>query len=300
MYRNPIWPYALLFTALLFTNTLRADDATIAKQLESLGGKVTMKAGIVTQVEFKHCAKLGDAEFTAIGQLVHLQTLTLYGQCKGLTDDTFAHLTSLKELESIGTDGAQLTDDGLKQFAALQNLRSASFFHLSFGMKGFTGEGFGFLKNCPKLERLTAAGISMGDEGFAAIATITQLHDLRTWHTYQTEAGNAAIAKLPNLTGLQIGQRLPGKDRKVSLSDGSISTLATIKTLESLKIGEAHFTLDALRGLKSLPKLKRLGLYETDIPAADVEKLRAELTGVQIEFVPLTEEQKKKFEAYLK
>jgi hypothetical protein len=291
-----------VFAALIVsTAPVLADDAAIARQLEALGGKITVKDGIVTQVTFTECSKLGDAEFRAIGQLTHLKGLTLYGKCHGLTDATAAHLAGLKELETLGTDGAQFTDDGLKQLTALTSLKSASFFHTSFGAKGFTGIGFGHLKECPKLEKLTVAGISMGDEGFAAIATITQLKDFSTWHTYQSEAGNAHIAKLPNLTKLNLGQRLPhGGITPVSLSDASLPTITGIKTLESLKLGEARFTLEALRTLKTLPQLKQLNLHTMDFASADLEKLRAELPNVTITFEPLTDDQRKKLESYLK
>jgi hypothetical protein len=287
--------------SLFDASLLRADDSAIARQLEALGGKVTQKDGAVSQITFTDSSKLGDAEFRAIGQLSHLKSLTLYGSCRGLTDATLPHFAGLKELETLGTDGAQLTDAGLKHLTALTNLRGISFFHLSFRMEGFTGTGLGHLRDCPKLERLTVAGMSMGDEGFAAISTVTQLRELATWHTYQTEAGNAHIAKLPHLTKLQIGQRLPRPMAKApSLSDASIPTLTTIASLESLKIGEARFTLAALRGLKALPKLKLLTLHETDLPAADVEALQAELPGVKIVHQPLTDEQRKKLEMYLK
>jgi hypothetical protein len=286
---------------LSIAETLHADDNAIAQQLQALGGNITAKEGVVSQVSFSDCSKLGETEFRAIAQLTHLKNLTLHGKCHGLTDATVTHLTGLKELKTLSTDGAQLTDAGMKHLSALTNLRGASFFHLSFRMEGFTGAGFAHLRNCPKLEKLTVAGMSMGDEGFAAISTITQLRELRTWHTYQTEAGNVHLTKLPNLTSLQIGQRLPGGGAKEpSLSDASIQTLSTIKSLESLKIGEAHLTLAALRGLKALPKLKLLTLYETDFPAADVEALRAHLPGVKIDLQPLTDEQRKKLEHYLK
>lgn len=278
-----------------------ADDATVSKQLAALGGKIVEKGGTVTSVEFRDCSKLGEAEFRAIGELKQLKSLTLYNKCGGLNDSTIQHLTGLGELEFLGTDGIKVTDEGLKAVAKLKNLRTASFFHTSFGMKGFTGVGFGYLKDCPKLEKLTVAGISMGDDGFAAIATITQLKDFSTWHTYQTEAGNAEIAKLSNLKNLKIGQRLPRPGAKApSLSDASIPTLTSIKSLEVLRIGEAHFTPAALKALKSLPKLKQLQLYETDLTEADVEKVRQELAGVKVEWEPLTEAQRKKFDQYLK
>jgi len=124
---------------------------------------------------------------------------------------------------------------------------------------------------------------------------------LATWHTWQTEAGNAEIAKLPNLTTLKVGQRLPRTGiKEASLSDASLPTFAKMQSLEALKIGEARLTLAGLRSLKALPKLRQLTIYETDIAPADVDTLRAEWPGVKIDFEPLTDEQRKKLDMYLK
>lgn len=289
-----------IFTGLL-AFTAQADDTAIARQLEALGGKVILKDGVATQVTFNECSKLGEPEFRAIGQLKKLKSLTLYNNCRGLDDASLHHIAGLTELESLGTDRINVTDEGMKPLAQLKNLRTASFFHTSFGKPGFTGVGFGYLKDCPKLERMTVAGISMGDEGFAAIATITQLKDFSTWHTYQTEAGNAHIAKLPNLKTLKVGQRLPRAGAKApSLSDASLPTLAKIKSLENLKIGEARFTAEAIKTLKSLPNLKQLTIYGAFISDEDVAKVRKELAGVKVVFEPLTDDQRKKLELYLK
>jgi hypothetical protein len=296
-------PTLLIFAAVvLFVSVpAYADDAAVAKQLEAIGGKVMLKDGVVSQVNFTDCSKIGDAELRAIGQLSHLKTLVLYGGCKGLNDETAPHLASLKELEVLGTEGAELTDAGLKPLAALSSVRQISFFHLSLKTAGFTGAGFEHLKACPKLERLTVAGIKVRDEAFAAISTISQLREFSTWHTWQTEDANALLAKLPNLAKLKLGQRMPNPHSKApSLSDASIPTLVTMKSLESLNIGEARFTLGGLSQLKGLPKLKMLTLWVTDFPESDVEKLRAVLPGVKIEYQPMTADQQKKFDQYLK
>lgn len=287
---------------LLAAPLVRADDAAIAKQLAALGGKVTQKDGRVTQVNFSECSKLGAAEFQAIGELAGLKSLTLYNNCVGLTDESIVHIAKLKELEFLGTDRIMVSDDGLKPLGELKNLKSASFFHTSYRKAGFTGVGFGHLKACPKLEKLTVAGLSAGDECFAAIATISQLREFSTWHTHQTESGNADIAKLTNLRALKVGQRLPRAGaREPSLSDASLGVLTSIKTLENLQLGEAHFTPELLaKCLPSLPQLQRLTLFETDLTAEDVEKLRAALPSVKIEWQPLTDEQRKKFEQYLR
>ncbi|MCD6052432.1 MAG: hypothetical protein K0Q55_3850, partial [Verrucomicrobia bacterium] len=118
--------------------SVQADDTAIAQQLQSLGGKVTLKDGVATQVTFNECSKLGAAEFKAIGQLAKLKSLTLYNNCGGLDDANLLHIAGLTELESLGTDRINVTDEGLKPLAKLKNLRNASFFHTSFGKKGFT------------------------------------------------------------------------------------------------------------------------------------------------------------------
>jgi len=58
--------------------------------------------------------------------------------------------------------------------------------------------------------------------------------------------------------------------------------------------------VEALARLKVLPRLKQLTLFETDLAAAEVDKLRDALRGVSIDWQPLTAEQRKKFDMYLK
>ncbi len=286
-----------IFAAFLLTSVQAAD----LTHLESLGARVTRKGEVVTELTLTDCTKVGQAELRTIGGITTLKSLTLFGKLAGLTDHTVDFLLPLQSLESLSTEGAQLSDAGLAKLAGLKALRSAAFFHLSFRKEGFTGTGFASWKSLPNLQRLTVAGMSMGDAGFAAIAEIQTLRELSTWHTWQTEAGNAEIAKLPNLTSLKLGQRLPRTGiQEPSLSDLSLPTVAKIHKLETLKLGEARFTLKALRELKALPNLKSLTIYETDIPPADIETLQAELPSVRLTFEPLTEEQRKKLEMYLK
>ncbi|MEZ6131473.1 MAG: hypothetical protein R3C59_22595 [Planctomycetaceae bacterium] len=274
---------------------------TSVEQLESLGATVKQAGGEITDVSFRDSSKLGDEQWKLIGQLSHLKSLTAYGGARGLNDDTVGFLEGLKQLESLSLDGAQLSDTGLSRLAALNNLQSVSFFHLSFRKGGFTGKGFEAWMALSKLERLTVAGMSMGDEGFREIAKLKQLKQLRTWHTYRTEASNTELAKLPNLTTLKLGQRLPhSKAAPLSLSNNSLATLVKIPMLETLELSEADFSVEALKTLAQLPNLKRLKIDRTYLKAADIEKLKSKLPGVQITFEPLTDEQKKKLDAYLK
>ena len=286
------------------TKTLKAtDEAPVSARLTELGAQVTQVESVITKVFFKDCSKLGDAEFRLIGQLKELKSLTLYGQCKGLTDETLPHLAGLTKLEELGTDGIQVSDAGLAKLTAMISLRSLSFFHPSFVMKGFDGSGFAALKALPKLERLTIAGTPFDDKGMAAVAEIKQLRDFRTWHTYQTQAGNESLTKLPELKSLWLGQRLrryDGGSNAASLDDSTFNVLTKLKTLEALTLDEARLSLAALQRLKELPRLKKLELRRIDIPAADVETLRTALPSVAIDWKPLTDDERTKLEAFLK
>jgi len=290
-------------TLLAWPTALRADDAATAATLRALGGEVAQTGGAVTKIYFKDCSRLGAAEFKQIGQLKSLKSLTLYGKCHGLTDETLAHLSGLTALEELGTDGIQVTDAGLKHLANLPNLRSASFFHIAFPDKGFTGAGFAAFKSLPKLERLTVAGTPFNDKGMAAVAELTQLKEFRTWHTYQTQAGNEHLLKLTGLRSLMLGQRLRqygGKPNGLSIDDSTLATMAKLKSLESLGLDEVRLTHAGLVQLKALPNLKKLSLQRADIPEADIAKLRADLPKVTIEWKPLTEDERKKLEGMLK
>ena len=97
-----------------------------------------------------------------------------------------------------------------------------------------------------------------------------------------TDTGLKELKELKNLAKLHLGQRL--YDGKPSLTDETMAVLTELKALETLQLDEARLSGAALTKLKGLPKLKRLTLHVIDIPEADVEKLRAELAGVEVKW----------------
>jgi hypothetical protein len=168
-----------------------------------------------------------------------------------------------------------------------------SLFHPAFRSKAFTGSGLAHLKALPKLEKLTFAGSTAGDVALEAIGQITQLKEFRTWHTAQTQAGNAHLSKLP-LTALRMGQRLPewGKDSPISFDESTIATIAQIQTLESLELSEARLTTRIIPYLKALPKLSKLKIDTVDISVADVDAIKAALPNCQVDFKPMSDAEK--------
>jgi hypothetical protein len=142
-----------------------------------------------------------------------------------------------------------------------------------------------------KLEKFTFAGNTAGDAFLEGLAQVTQLKEFSTWHTAQTQAGNAHLTKLTNLTFLKIGQRLPkyGTASPASFDASTIPTLAKISSLEGLELFEVRLTAKDLEPLKELPKLKKLVIHTADISEAEIAKVKAMLPNATITFTPLTD-----------
>lgn len=269
------------------------DESAVAEQLRKRGADVTESNGLITGVTIKNTSQMTVADFQALGRLTAIKTLQLSGDGATLNDETLGLLTGLSTLEDLSTNAAQFSDDGLRQLTKLTNLKQIKFFHTSLRSKTFTGAGLAHLAELKNLRRLTVAGCPFNDEGLAAVAKLTQLENFRTWHTYQTEAGNRHLKSLTNLRSLHLGQRLrhyDGSSNALSLTDETIDTLVELKSLDTLLLDEARLSLSALRRLQALPKLKRLELGRTDISAEEVQQLKQALPQVEVVWKPLSDE----------
>ncbi|HEX8916259.1 MAG TPA: hypothetical protein VF796_28170, partial [Humisphaera sp.] len=226
--------------------------------------------------------------------------LTIGG--KTLDDRTLPLLAGLADLEELSTNQSALTDDGYRHFKQFPKLRSLAMFHPSWALKEFTGAGLAHLKDCPKLERLTFAGSTAGDAAMEAVGQIKQLKDFSTWHTAQTPDGNKHLLKLTDLRSLRLGQRLPkgGAPSPASLDASTLPLIAKLTKLQKLEIFEARLTAKDLEPLKALPELKQLTMHTVDIPATDVEAVKAAMKNVKVDVKPLTAEERESLAKKLK
>jgi hypothetical protein len=268
-----------------------ADDAEILKQLREKGVKVTESKGVATSAEVADCSKWTDDDFKLLARLSHLRSLS-FGP--GLGDAHLPLLSGLAELESLQTNLALLTDEGMKGLVPFKALKIVKFFHPG---KSFSGSGLAALAEMPSLERLTVAGsLAFNDDGMAAVGKLTRLKEFRTWHAGQTLEGVKKLKDLPNLKSLTLGQRLASKP-PATVSDETLGVLAELKTLETLQLEEARLKVDALAKLKQLPDLRKLTLEGIDLPEADVEHLRGELPKVEIKWTKPSDVYQKRIDA---
>lgn len=220
---------------------------------------------------------------------------------KSVDDEFMARFAKL-DLEVLSLDGSEgLSDEAIKYIATMKSLRFLSMGHML--QKKFTGASLSLLKDLPALETLTLAGSGTGKEAMEAIGQLTQLKELANWHTRHSDPLNSYLLKLTNLKSLSFGQSgafVDGKQHS-SLTDATMDTFAQMKSLESLTLMQARLTLPALKKLKALPNLKKLDLNSSiDLPAEDIDKLRAEMPGVTIQWKPLTDVDRTKLHLALK
>lgn len=262
------------------------------------GFKVTEKAGVITGLSGSAKGLTAD-DFRAIAAVATLTQLSLDGA--EVDDANLGLLSGLGALQTMSFNATSFSDEGCKAFASLTSLRSLALFHPSRGNPAFTGAGLVHLAGLPKFENLTIAGANTGDAALAAIAKLPRLAGLRMWHNLETADGLKALTGMTSLRRLTVGQRLTGRERKEpSLCDASLATIAQIPGLEELNLQEARLGLGALLTLKGMPALKKLTVSQVDTPSADVERLRAALPMVAIDWKPLTEEQAKMLKDKLK
>lgn len=278
-------------TLLLLLLGALQDDAEIVRQLREKGVKVVETKGKATSAEIPDCSAWAAEDFQRLARLSGLKSLS-FG--KGLKDASLPLLAGLTALESLQTNLALITDDGVKGLAAFKGLKILKMFH---PCKEFSGAGLAALAELPALERLTVAGsLAFDDAGMAAVGKLTRLKEFRTWHAGQTLEGVKHLKSLPALQSLTLGQRLAYKP-PTTLADETLAVLAELKSLETLQLEEARLKRESLALLRGLPALKKLTLQGIDLPEAEVELLRGDLPKVELTWTKPSEVYQKRINA---
>ncbi len=287
-------PAASLLSAFLLAASLHGGDAEIIAALKSKGAEFTEAKGVITGLSFPDCTKLTAADYAQMRQLAAVKLLS-FG--KGFDDAGLKAIGAATGVETLSTNGMDISDEGARALAAWKALKTISFFHPG---KRLTGTGLAALATLPQLERLTIAGsLTFSDDGMAAVATLTQLKNFRTWHSGVTSEGVKKLASLKNLTSINLGQRLSYMP-PVTLSDAALPVIAELPLLEDVTLGEARLTLGSLSQLKKLMHLKKLTLDGIDIAEPDIAALKQELPKTDVRWTPPNEAYKKRIEALFK
>jgi Leucine-rich repeat (LRR) protein len=166
-------------------------------------------------------------------------------------------LAGLPGIERLDIGWAQITDTGLEHLSALTNLR-----WLTMGGNKLTDAALQFLRQMPQIEYLDAGGtqrtdsglwsLLLTDAGVQAIATVTELRELRIAGTNITSRALGLLKPLAKLEKLN----LQGCKR---LRDDAVATLAQFQQLRVLDLTDSSLSEQAVARVRAtLPECQVL------------------------------------------
>ena len=182
------------------------------------------------------------------------------------------------------SNGARITNEEIKGLAAFQKLESLPLWH-NGPMGGqdaalYDGSALTALAKLENLHTVNFSGGAFDDHGMEALAKLPALIEFGGWHNRITDAGIAFFRNHPTIESLAFGAFWEQR-----ISDDSLDVLSTCPKLRKLRIMETYLTWKGLSKLVARKEtLKEVDLGNSLIDPADVERLRAELPGVQVKW----------------
>ena len=160
-----------------------------------------------------------------------------------------ARLPAPRQGFGLDLGGARVTDAGLKELAALEQLRL-----------------------------LDLRGGRMTDAGLKELSGFQRLQALDLTGTRVTDEGLEEIARLPRLQALYLNFCGRGE-----VTDAGLKQIAKLKELETLYLRNTDVTDEGLKELAGLQQLQRLNVAGTRVTSEGARDLRSAVPGLRIE-----------------
>lgn len=269
----------------------RKDDPYDAAFFEHLGHITTLESLNVISTKFN------DEWMPHIAKLTRLKTLRFTNNGK-LTDAGMIQLAGLKDLETFSFVGTQITGKAYAKFEGFNKLTRVSH-------RGSSIDDEGLKELCdhlPSLENLSLAHAKFTDAGAVHLAKLTKLKGLEIGTSKATSQGLVHLAKLP-LEYLQLGEGFESPasipliqdmatlrrltlTNATKLTDAELKTIAAMKQLESLELGQVPLPDERLSVLQDFAFLKSLRLTpgKVPFPAETQAKIKALLPKTELKF----------------
>ena len=200
-----------------------------------------------------------------------------------VTHDKVGHVLA------ITGNGPWLRNSTLRSFKALPELRIIRMDHNGFVGKDpriveFDGSGFDALTDS-KLADIKI-GLSFSDKGMEQCAKIKSLRSFGVAHSQATEAGIAFFAGHPGLTSFSISEMA-----KPSVTEKALGAIAKIPNLTRVGLGECYVTYAGGFALLApfKGKLTEINLSMCVAAQADLDKLKADHPEAKIITTPVAE-----------
>ena len=210
------------------------------------------KSETLAALDVRHCGRLIAKDYRCLTSMSKLIDLKIGGF--GITDDVLAVIASLRSLQGLTIDDAQITPKGFEQFAV--NFASADKLEtLVFSRNSaLFDDSLVPIKKFPNLKRLTVNGMMITGDflGRLAEAEVTRprLQRISLRKAFLSEEGCAALKKYPELRILDLSG--------IAITPELFEIVISLDHLEELDVTECKLDEDRLQRLQSMPSLKRL------------------------------------------
>jgi Leucine-rich repeat (LRR) protein len=217
-------------------------------RISDRGLRALKTAPAIEDLNLYFAEQISDEGASVVRNWKHLKRLNLRGT--KITDSMLEFLAAVPTIEWLDIGWAQITDTGLDRLTALTHLR-----WLTMGGNKLTDTALQFLRQMPQLEYLDIGGqqrtdsglwsLLLTDAGVQAIASVTELRELRLSGTAVTSHGLALLEPLPKL------ERLSLQSCK-RLRDDAASTLAGFHHLQWLDVKDSGLTPEAVVRIRAV------------------------------------------------
>jgi hypothetical protein len=258
-------------------------DQTEIASLQSKGIKIKLRAdGLPVEVSIDGNVPMSLEDYRVIGRCSSLVRANLSAQQAPLDDDAALAIGHLAQLEYLFSNGAEISDEGLKALAGLKSLKRLGFDHWGHKVakNGMLGAGLAYLAPLTNLQAIRLGGCRIDSRACEGLAQVKSLEAIDFFHSLVRDEGIAALKDLPKLRILSLSPQFDPR-----ITDKALIHVGEIVTLEEFNVSETWFTYaDGFIHLKKLKSLKKITLNQVVASDEDITKLKADHAAAEIKW----------------
>lgn len=244
-------------------------------RLERTASEAIYRSGGSFSYDWQYAGGVHDASgqpdrLTTLLGIDHFQHVASICGGPRFNDEVYARIGRLRQVETLITYPATITDAGMAHLRWLTGLRK-----LQVTTRRASPASVANLAGLTRLGILRLYGIPVTDDGLDALARMDELRELVLDSRRITDVGVIRhIARLPALESLALHS--PG------ITDAGVAHLAGLRKLRELDLSATRVTDAGLTHLLELTDLEVVDVRKTAVTAAGVEKLRAARPGLEV------------------
>lgn len=189
-----------------------------------------------------------------------------------ISDSQTKYLRHLTGLQRLDLEGADISDEALKDIGTLKQLKS-----LSISKTLINGSGFKYLTGLIELAELQAGFINLKESNLASLLKLKRLRSLKLAATQITEESTKYVGKIQSLEHL----KLSSNNR---INDRAIANLVGLSNLALLNLRDTGVTIASVESLIKMKNLRTLELSERLFSKNQRKVLKQQLPKCRIKF----------------